>query len=126
MTDSSARALMALACGLEAGQERWHAKVDREGPETLWEHLIHDGSPLGDRARRLDVDAVERETALRGFRFVHPGLPEWPPRLDELGATGAVSGIEGGRPLGLCRGFAEGGRAGGRAGQRRSARWRSC
>ena len=101
MSDSSVRALMALACVLEAGQERWHAKVDREGPETLWEHLIHDGSPLGDRARRVDIDGVERETALRGFRFVHPGLPEWPPTLDALGSTGAVGGIEGGRPLGL-------------------------
>ncbi len=101
MTDSSARALMALACVLEAGQERWHAKVDREGPERLWEHLIHDGSPLGDRARRFDIDGVEREAALRGFRFVHPGLPEWPTTLDALGSTGAVGGIEGGRPLGL-------------------------
>src|SRR5665647_2302501 len=101
MSDRQSRALMALACVLEAGQERWSAKVDREGPEALWDQLRRNESPMGERARRLDVDSVERETALRGFRFVHPGSPEWPPRLDELNATGAVSGIEGGRPLGL-------------------------
>ena len=101
MSDRHSRALMALACVLEAGQERWSVRVDREGPEALWDQLRRNESPMGERARRLDVDSVERETALRGFRFVHPGSPEWPPRLDELNATGAVSGIEGGRPLGL-------------------------
>ena len=101
MSDTESRTLMALACVLEAGQERWQARVDREGAEGLWDQLRSEDSPVGERARRLDLDAVERETALRGFRFVHPASPEWPPRLDELGATGAVGGIEGGRPLGL-------------------------
>ena len=39
MSDRQSRALMALACVIEAGQERWSAKVDREGPEALWDQL---------------------------------------------------------------------------------------
>jgi DNA processing protein len=101
MSGAYARALMALACVLEPGQERWHVTVDREGAENLWHRLQRDESPLGVKARRLDLDAVERETALRGFRFVHPGSSDWPAGLDDLGCTGPVSGIEGGRPLGL-------------------------
>ena len=101
MRGAHTRALMALACVLEAGQERWHVTVDGEGAEELWQRLLLDESPRGMRARRLDLDAVERETALRGFRFVHRGSAEWPTRLDDLGSTGPVSEIEGGRPLGL-------------------------
>jgi len=95
------RALMALACVLEPGQERWHVRVDREGAEELWHRLQHEDSPLGIKARRLNLDIVERETAVRGFRFVHRGSHDWLPSLDDLESTGPVSGIEGGRPLGL-------------------------
>ena len=101
MSGHEVRALMALTCVLEPGQERWHVKLDREGPEKLWHELQREESPLAARARRLDLDSVERETALRGFRFVHRGSSEWLPGLDDLGTTGSVSGIEGGRPLGL-------------------------
>ena len=101
MSDAGIRALMALTCVLEPGQERWHVRLDRQGPEGLWQELLRDESPAGARARNLDVGSVERETALRGFRFVHRASPEWLPGLDDLGSTGPVSGIEGGRPLGL-------------------------
>ena len=101
MTASEIRALMALTCVLEPGQERWHVRLDREGPEELWRDLQHADSSAGSRARTLDLDSVERETCLRGFRFVHRGSPEWLPSLDDLGSIGPVSGIDGGRPLGL-------------------------
>jgi DNA processing protein len=104
MSDLYGRAVMGLACVLEPGQERWHVAFDREGAEGLWERLLHEQSATGDRARALDLGEVERETALRGLRFVHRGSGEWLPGLDDLGSTGPVSGIEGGRPLGLWAG----------------------
>ncbi len=92
---------MGLTCVLEPGRDRWHRSVDRQGAEAVWLRLLQEDSPLGERARRLDLASVERESALRGFRFVHRGSQEWLPALDDLESTGAVGGIEGGRPLGL-------------------------
>ncbi|MHB1008895.1 MAG: DNA-processing protein DprA [Propionibacteriaceae bacterium] len=101
MTGSETRALMGLTCVLEPGQERWDRLVDRDGADAAWERLLHHDSPQGSRARRLDLDSVERETELRGFRFVHRRSGEWLPALDDLECVGAVGGIDGGRPLGL-------------------------
>lgn len=95
------RALMGLSCVLEPGQERWHVAVERHGAEELWDRVLHEGSPVGERARRLNIEAVEQDAALRGFRFVHPRSSEWLPSLDGLGVAGAVGGIEGGCPLGV-------------------------
>lgn len=101
MTETETLARMALACALEAGQERWGAEVDRDGAEAFWRRLLSEDSPAGARARGLDVEAVARETALRGFRFVHPGSGEWLDGLDDLGMAGGVGEIKGGQPVGL-------------------------
>jgi DNA processing protein len=101
MSTREVRQLMGLTCVLEPGQDQWHREVDRHGAEAVWARLLREDSPRGRRARRLDLETVERETALLGFRFVHHGAEEWLPALDELELTGTVGGIEGGRPLGL-------------------------
>lgn len=101
MSDGETRARMALACALEAGQERWGVEVERSGAEEFWHRLLAESSPAGARARKVDVAAVARETALRGFRFVHPGSDEWLSGLDDLGGAGGVGDLQGGQPLGL-------------------------
>lgn len=101
MTDEEIAARMALSCVLEAGQERWAARVEADGAAAVWRGLVRGEGPAGQRARRLDVVAVEREAARRGFRFVHPGSTEWLVSLDELGRAPGVGDIEGGAPMGL-------------------------
>lgn len=101
MTVSETHARMALACVLEAGQQRWDAEVAQQGAEAVWSQMLVDATPAGERARRLDIEGVSRETAVRGFRFVHPGSAEWLPALDDLGSASGVAEIQGGQPLGL-------------------------
>ncbi|HET7723577.1 MAG TPA: DNA-processing protein DprA, partial [Propionibacteriaceae bacterium] len=101
MKEPETRAIMGLTCVLEPGQGRWNRLVGSAGAEAAWARLLRDESPQGVRARRLDLDTVERETRLRDLRFVHRASGEWLSALDDLESTGAVGGIDGGRPLGL-------------------------
>ncbi len=101
--DAERRARLALAVVNEPGSVRRDADVDRLGAEEVWQRLVTAKKPSAAvvRAKRLDIEAVERETRLRGMRFVIPGDSEWPASLDDLSAAGGVGDSCGGAPYGL-------------------------
>lgn len=98
-THADRLARVALAKVSEPGNVRLLAMVGATGPTETLARLRRDAAV---RARLATVDA-ERELAdahRLGLRFVVPGDPEWPERLDDLATAPPVQG-RGGVPLGL-------------------------
>lgn len=96
------RAALAKASG--GGLRALAELVADHGPEAVWERLRAGGEThLAQRARQVDVEAVEQETSRLGLRFVIPGDPEWPSGLDDLRVPepGRLDPGLGGVPLGL-------------------------
>lgn len=104
MSDRMARA--ALTRLSEPGDTRLATLVADLGAETVFEHLRNErdvGGVYTDFATRLrglrpdrDLDSAAR----LGIRFVVPGDPEWPARLDDLDLAEPVE-RRGGKPVGL-------------------------
>lgn len=89
-----APALAEMLLRFEAG-EVWEA-IRTRADESAWSL----------KSRIIDVDALEAATIATGARFLIPGDPEWPSRMEDLTHT-RVSGM-GGAPVGLwVRGTAD-------------------
>jgi DNA processing protein len=96
----------ALSRLTEPAELRVTRALAQVGAVRLYEDILASSAPDGlsaDAAARLDaVDpALDLEQAeRRGVRFVIPGDPEWPARLDDLAHSEPVSEL-GGIPIGL-------------------------
>jgi DNA processing protein len=104
MSDRVARAAL---CRLsEPGDLRMDALVRELGAERVYDLLRNEQDVAGvytdvaARLRGLDPERELAEAAARGIRFVCPGDPEWPERLDDLGRAEPVQD-RGGVPVGL-------------------------
>jgi DNA processing protein len=101
--DRVARA--ALSRLSEPGDLRLMRLVAEVGAEQVYDALLHERDVLGvytdvaARLRGLDPERELAEAAANDIRFVVPGEPEWPARLDELSRVQVLD--RGGPPLGL-------------------------
>ena len=90
----------------EPGDLRMAGLVRDLGPQVVRDHLAgqRDASGFHDdvaqRLERLDPEGDLTRAAASGIRFVIPGDPEWPRRLDDLTHVDPVQ-ERGGVPLGL-------------------------
>lgn len=105
-TDGERLARVALSRLFEPGDLRLVRLVEDLGAETVHDHLANErdvGGALTDVAQRLVGLNPERDlvrAARRGFRYVVPGDPEWPTRLDDLRHVAPLH-ERGGAPIGL-------------------------
>jgi DNA processing protein len=105
-TEEDRRARLALHRLAEPGDPRLAGLVAELGASTVRDHLVSERDLRGlatDVAGRLaeidptrDLEIADR----RGFRYVVPGDPDWPARLDDLGHAEPLH-RRGGPPLGL-------------------------
>lgn len=61
---------------------------DEELSPEAWERLVRRWEGWCATAARVDPDGLLAESAAAGIRFVAPGDPEWPGRLEELDLPG--------------------------------------
>ncbi|MDQ3616706.1 MAG: DNA-processing protein DprA [Actinomycetota bacterium] len=104
MSDRVARA--ALSRLVEPGDTRLARLVGQLGAARVYDLLRAEEDIAGvytdvaARLRGLDPERELEEAASRGIRFICPGDPEWPIRLDDLDRAEPLQG-RGGVPLGL-------------------------
>jgi len=97
---------LALSLIFEPGDPRVAGLVAELGAASLYAALRAQGNPrdlLTDAATRLESVEPERDlerATRRGFRWVVPGDPEWPPALDDLESAEPLQEM-GGVPLGV-------------------------
>jgi DNA processing protein len=93
---------MALACVVDCGHPVVTELAAASGSEACWDAVSEGafGDPLAERARRLDIAAVERQTRNVGARFLIPADDEWPSQIDDLRRCPALQ-RRGGVPVGL-------------------------
>lgn len=101
MDAEDARARACLTAAVDPGDTWLGRCVDEYGPQRVWSALRGGTAPPGggtpdgragrwrrwcSRAGEVDADRLLGESADAGIRFVVPGDPEWPGRLDHLAA----------------------------------------
>lgn len=105
-TETERWARVALNVAVEPGHPGLAETVAAFGAERTVELLLGHSSPvLGEpdvatRLRAVDPARVLEQAQESGLRYLVPGDPEWPPRLDDL-RVGPVLNDRGGAPLGL-------------------------
>ena len=95
-----ARAVLTLVC--EPGHLKLSRLISAHGAAATVDALRRSGdeSAWAQRAKKADEAALRRNAEAAGLRFLIPGDPEWPARLDDLGNAVEVQGL-GGIPVGL-------------------------
>jgi len=95
-----ARAVLTLVC--EPGHLKLSRLISAHGAAATVDALRRSGdeSAWAQRAKKADEAALRRNAETAGLRFLIPGDPEWPARLDDLGNAVEVQGL-GGIPVGL-------------------------
>ena len=108
--EEEVRALAALTTVAPPGDPWLGAVLAEHGAARVWAALVAGAPPPAEpadagtavdrdrvarrwqrwhaRARHVDIDALLAASAAAGVRFVAPGDPEWPGRLDALDAPG--------------------------------------
>ncbi|GAA1921341.1 DNA-processing protein DprA [Nocardioides hwasunensis] len=102
VTESERLARVALSCAVEPGDRTTSTMILDLGAEKAREASLDPkaGSGLADRLREVDPVRCLEQAARCGIRFLVPGDPEWPTRLDDLDHA-MVEGTFGGTPPGI-------------------------
>ncbi len=95
-------ARMALCCAVEPASTAVTDAVAADGPIAVFERLRHRASRWrwAQRARAVDVAAIQRASDRNRLRFVIPGDAEWPASLAVLATCEPVQDMRG-MPFGL-------------------------
>ena len=95
-----ARAVLTLVC--EPGHLKLSRLISAHGAAATVDALRRSGdeSAWAQRAKKADEAALRHNAETAGLRFLIPGDPEWPARLNDLGNAVEVQGL-GGIPVGL-------------------------